>query len=45
MLTKIFYEIDDFMKKFELIYKSRLISQDDKKLKENLNIFMIKGYI
>ena len=35
MLTKIFYEIDDFMQEFEEEYKKRLIADKSSKVKYN----------
>ena len=40
MLTKIFCEIDDFIKEFEPIYKSKLIPQDNKKSNKNSKLSM-----
>jgi len=40
MLTKIFCEIDDFMKEFEAVYKSKLLSKDKKERFKNSKLSM-----
>jgi len=40
MLTKIFCEIDDFMKEFESVYKSKLLSEDEKEKSKNSKLSM-----